>query len=88
MDIFERLYNGSIYPAEQIRPNHPDYRQTNEEINTILEQLKDKLTIEEGERLDRLESLYLKVYQMNCVAAFSSGFRLAARLLCETFTKE
>ena len=42
--ILKQLYDGEIYPAENILPKCEEYGKTEQEISGIMEQLKNKLS--------------------------------------------
>ena len=52
--ILEQLYNGEIYPSENIVPTNPKYRPLTRKINDEREALQTKLNAEDSERLEVL----------------------------------
>lgn len=86
-DILDRLYSGAIYPAEQIVPADPKFRPTHKKISEEREYLKQKLSPEDAARLEEINDLYLDSVSMNCYAGFTYGFKLAVRLMCESFSE-
>ena len=81
--IIEQLFNGEIYPGEQIVVSTPEYKdaqraaiQAHEDFEA---KLCDSLKIELGELYDKdstVRSFYDEKY-------FVEGFRLGARLMLE-----
>lgn len=86
--ILSQLYGGEIFPAEQIFPRDAEYRPICKRVEEERTWLKEKLNQEDGERLDGLHDDYFELSYMSDLASFSSGFRLAALLMCEVFTGE
>lgn len=86
--IIHELYNGGIYPFESIVPTDPNYRPLEQKINEEREVLKEKLSKEDGERMDDLSDLYRESSTMYGYANFSHGFKLGALLMCEILGSE
>ncbi len=82
--ILKQLYDGEIYPAENILPKCEEYGKTEQEISGIMEQLKNKLSEDQSllERLGFLENEMSTIYSFE---SFSYGFQLAMMLMIETF---
>ena len=82
-ELLEQLYNGEIYPAEQIVPENPEYRATNHRIEQEKQHLSGVLQQEDIQHLERLEALSLNAESMTCYAGFAYGFQLGAQLMQE-----
>lgn len=82
--ILQQLYDGEIYPAENILPTNNEYRKTEQQINTLMEKLKSKLPADQNllEHLKLLENEMSTIYSFE---SFSFGFRLAVKLMIESF---
>lgn len=87
-NILDDLYSGEIYPSEAIVSTDPAYKEVRTTINHKMEYLKKKLSPEDSELLDRMGELYAESTSLMCYAAFSYGFKLAARLMHECFTED
>jgi hypothetical protein len=85
--ILEELYNGSVYPAEQVCPTDPEYRIVNREIGEIKQYLKGKLSEEDKQRFEELEELFCRSSSMESTDIFVCGFRLAALIMIEVYSK-
>lgn len=85
--ILVELYNGSVYPAEQICPTVPAYRPVNREIGEIKQYLKDKLSDEDKQRFEELENLYCRSSSIEMTDTFVCGFRLAALMMIEVYNQ-
>lgn len=86
--ILHELYNGHIYPAEQIVLQDSDYRPLNRKIREEKESLKRKLSEEDIKRLSQLEDMYTHSITMEETETFIYGFKLASLLMIEIFTGE
>lgn len=81
--ILQAVYDGEVYPDELIVPKDPEYRPVNRKIGEEKEHFRQTLSAEEAARFEALDALCVQASSMNCYAAFSYGFRLAAALLIE-----
>lgn len=86
--ILNELYNGHIYPAEQIVPQDPDYRPLNRKIGEEKESLKRKLSEEDIRKLSQLEDMYTRSITMEETETFIYGFKLGSLLMIEILTGE
>lgn len=84
-NILKQLYNGEIYPSEQIVPTDPEYRPLELKISNERTALKKKLSKEDGERLEELGNMYLTSSTYISYANFSHGFKLGVLLMLEVF---
>ena len=87
-DILQQLYDGKIYPAENIGENNPEL----EKINGIVAKEKEKFietisgsVLENYLKLDDLQDESAAIYGYEC---FAHGFKLAASLLIESLGKK
>lgn len=81
--ILKALYEGHIYPAEQIIPEDPGYQFLNRKISGEMEMWERKLTKEDFEQLETLTSLCHRVGDMEACASYVHGFRLGAMVMME-----
>lgn len=89
MSMLEELYNGEIYPLEQIVPDNKDYRQTKKRSAELREYFRALLTTEENrQKFEEWNSLDSTAYDMECYANFSYGFRMGVRLVFEALSKD
>lgn len=84
--ILERLYDGEIFPAEQINVCTEEYktlrRQHYKHCEDFAEMLKKiSLPLEEQFKSIRDEQLYMASLEM--AETYISGFRLGARMMLE-----
>lgn len=80
-DMLEQLYNGELYPSENIIPTSPDYRPLKRKISDEREELKAKLSVEDGERLEKLGEMYVDSSAMYGYENFLCGLKLGAQLM-------
>lgn len=85
--ILEELYNGSVYPAEQVCPTDPEYRIVNREIGEIKQYLKSKLSEEDKQKFEELENLYCQSTSMESTDIFVCGFRIATMIMIEVYSE-
>ena len=88
MGILEELYNGQVYPFEEIVPQDEAYRETNQKISEIREYFYENLSPEEREKFEEMNRLSREVAYMESYANFAYGFRLSALLMCDVFIGE
>lgn len=85
MSILETLYNGELYPGEEIVPRNPDYRSLGEKIGKERKYFKSKLSSEDKKCFEERDGILLTSSPMNSYAHFSYGFKLGVLLMCEIF---
>ena len=86
--ILNQLYDGEIFPAEQIVPQDPAYHALVHRLSDEHEDLKRLLGKEAGDRLDALRNGHYQVSYMDCYANFSCGLRMGIQLMCAVFADE
>ena len=86
MGILEKLYNGQIYPFEEIVPQDKEYRTTNRKISEIREYFYENLSPEDREKFEEMNKLSRESAHMEFYANFAYGFRLGVLLMCDVFT--
>ena len=57
MKILDMLYDGQIYPAESVKPATEKYQRLNEEKQRLMDELREKLTDDDQQQLDRIDEL-------------------------------
>jgi predicted S18 family serine protease len=79
--ILQKLYDGEIYPSENIVINTPEYRKAikalTDEKECFLKTLSEN-SLEIYQNIERLQEELTKIYSY---ADFSHGFRLAVALI-------
>lgn len=84
--ILKQLYDGDIFPAENILPKDPEYRILCEESAKLAEELEKNLTPEDKEIFEKIRNLDMQISHMQSFESFSYGFRLANTLMLDTFS--
>ena len=84
--ILEELYNGSVYPAEQVCPADPEYHPLNKEIVEEIDYFISKMSEEDRQRFDKLDELFNRSSYMYATASFVHGFRLAALMMIDVYS--
>lgn len=88
MSILRDLYNGDVYPAEEIVPRDTEYRNLSNEIGELRKHLNDKLQTEDKAQFEKMDDLILKTSSMYGFANFSYGLKLGLLLMCEVTAGE
>ena len=83
--LLQQLYNGEIYPAEQIVPKNPRYRELCRQLGEEKQHLREQLSASDRERFDAMENLSQEIENLYSYEDFSCGFRLGAGLVIEAF---
>ena len=81
--ILQQLFDGELFPSENIRPDSSAY---NEMDKALSEEIDCFLNILSGDNLDRFQKindLYCKTTSIYNYECFAHGFRLAVALMVE-----
>lgn len=54
MSIMEELYNGKIYPSEQVLPADKGYREANRKVDQLISELEENLSKEDYAKIDKI----------------------------------
>lgn len=84
--LLQQLYDGEIYPAEQIVPKSPEYRELSRKLSDEKEYLQAQLSASNGERFKEMENLFQEITSLYGYENFFYGFRLGVGLMIETLT--
>ena len=83
MKIFDMLYDGRIYPAENVNPKTEKYCQLDEEFKKLLDELRDKLSDSDQLLLERIVTLSFNIVDEECRCMFAEGVRFGVGLMRE-----
>jgi hypothetical protein len=86
--LLQQLYDGEIYPAEQIVPKSPEYKELLRKLSAEKEYLREKLSESDRERFDEIGSMYLEIASLCSYEDFAYGFRLGVGLMIEVLVHE
>ncbi|MFT3984639.1 MAG: hypothetical protein QM697_12085 [Lachnospiraceae bacterium] len=84
--LLQQLYDGEIYPAEQIVPKSPEYRELSRKLGEEKEYLREQLLTNDRERFEEMETLSQKITSLYGYENFLYGFGLGVGLMIETLT--
>lgn len=82
-DLIRRLYDGELYPSEEIIPLDEDYRENSKENGKEREYFKTILSPEDSKRFTEWDEKMFQGSTEYAYANFEYGFKLGTRLLCE-----
>ena len=87
MSILQQLYDGKVYPCEEIIPqDHSEYRTVSGKVGNDYEHLMKELSPEQAKRFEEIDKGRMKLSNMQAYANFEYGFRLGAMLMSEVFS--
>ena len=87
-EILKTLYEGELFPSEDIKPKSEDYKIAKDKRIKLVERLQNKLSDKDAKILEEiLENVHRENYCF-CVDSFVSGFRYGARMIIEVYVKE
>ena len=86
--ILHELYNGELYPVEQIVPKSSAYRENGRRITEEMEGWKRRLSSDEYKQLEDLLDLRAQTNDMELAASFEHGFKLGASLMIEVLSEK
>ena len=82
-DILEQLFDGEIFPSEEINESDPKSRELARAVSVEREHLSEVLSDSEREHFDKLNKLYNESSWLYGYHSFAYGFRLGAKILIE-----
>ena len=83
MKILDMLYDGQIYPAESVKPETEKYQRLNEEKQRLMDELREKLSGDNQQLLDRIDGLSDGICDEECRCMFAEGVRFGVGLMKE-----
>lgn len=83
MKILDMLYGGQIYPAESVKPATEKYQRLNEEKQRLMGELREKLSGDDQQLLDRIDELSDGICDEECRCMFAEGVRFGVGLMRE-----
>lgn len=78
--MVEKLYDGGIYPSEQIIIRHPEYKKLSNEYDRYKEKAETALSKQEIERMD---DLFGEIRDWDMKEAFSHGLKIGLFLMMD-----
>lgn len=86
--LLQQLYDGEIYPAEDVNPKNPKYRELCRKVGEEREYFRNKFSGSDREQFDEMDNLYQEITAIYGYEDFSFGFRLGAGLMAEALIKD
>ena len=86
--LLQHLYDGEIYPAENILPKTPEYRKLTHEISDETHYFKDKLSPDDWKRFEKLKDMEDERTSAYIFENFAYGFRLSMGLTIEALLND
>ena len=83
MKMLDMLYDGQIYPAESVKPATEKYQRLNEEKQRQMGELREKLSGDDQQLLDRIDELSDGICDEECRCMFTEGVRFGVGLMRE-----
>ena len=83
MTILEQIWYEELRPAEIIKPQSPQYKDSLDMANESERKLLNMLTDEEKELFHKYIDAKTDVYDMDNCDFFANGFRIGAKLMLE-----
>ena len=87
-NILHDLYYGRINEQKRRPPHAPEYTEVNLKIEDEKRYFNQKMSMEDYERFESLETLYAESSEYEQFGAFSHGFKLGLMLACAAFMDE
>ena len=83
MTELEDLWYGNVIPHEQFLDGNPDYKQFLSRTVKRRDELEASLTEKQKELLTSYDAACAELNSLSDLSAFSFGFRLGVKLMCE-----
>ena len=80
----QKLYDGEIYPFEEIVVDTPEYRRAIKALTDEKERFLKTLSESNRESFEKIEDLHDEIAKLYGYADFAHGFRLAVALIVES----
>ena len=82
--ILKQLFDGEIFPSENINPNDPTYVETKKILDEETDCFQKTLSGDDLDRFQKINDLYCKTTSIYSYECFAHGFRLAVALMVES----
>ena len=86
MGIIMDLFDGSVYPYEQVVPRSEAYRKLRREIADLSRELQKELNGEECDKVEHYRDLLSDSFHLEGVAYFGEGLRLGIGIMTELYS--
>ena len=85
MGIIMDLFDGSVYPYEQVVPRSEAYRKLRREIADLSQELQKELNSAEYGKVEHYRDLLSDSFHLEGVAYFGEGLRLGIGIMAELY---
>ena len=85
MSIIMDLFDGSVYPYEQVVPHTEAYRKLRREIADLSQELQKELNSEEYGKVEHYRDMLSDSFHLEGVAYFGEGLRLGIGIMTELY---
>ena len=82
--ILQQLFDGEIFPSENINPSDPIYVETKKILDEETDYFMNVLSGDDLDRFQKINDLYCKTTSIYSYECFAHGFRLAVALMVES----
>ena len=82
--ILQQLFDGEIFPSENINPSDPTYVESKKALDEETNYFLNKLSGDDFDRFQKINDLYCKTTSIYSYECFAHGFRLAVALMAES----
>lgn len=82
--LLEQLYNGEIFPAEDIVPQSAEYRAAGRELEGLRDKLEAELPEKDTGLLEEYESAFEDAHRIDLRLTYVEGVRFGVRFMLET----
>jgi hypothetical protein len=82
--ILQQLFDGEIYPSENINPSNPKYNEAKKLLAEEIDDFFKTLSGADRERFQKINDLYYEMASIYNYECFAHGFRLAVKLMVES----
>ena len=84
--ILQQLFDGEIFPSENIKPNDPQYNEAKKALAEATDYLLSVLSSENLDRFQKINELYYETASIYNYECFAHGFRLAVTLMVDAMS--
>lgn len=82
--ILQQLFDGEIFPSENIRPNSSAYQEMDKALSEEIEYLMNTLSGDNLKWFQKTRDLQFETTNIYLYESFAYGFRFAASLMAES----
>ena len=84
--ILQLLFDGKIYPSENIGVSNPDVHEANSRLNDAKTDFSKGMSDSERDDFNKLDDLYYKSAGVYNYESFAHGFKLGVALMLEVMS--